>query len=464
LSGTDPELNAGIKQMSFLTTEILRKKRDGKELSDDELKFLVEGFASGQIPDYQATAWLMASTIKGLSANETLVLTRAMKESGQSLDWRGLSANFKNARFADKHSTGGVGDKVSLILAPVAAALGVKVPMMSGRGLGHTGGTVDKLQSIPGFNMFPSINEMIRGLDEVGVCMMCQSAELCPADRKLYSLRDVTATIESVPLITASIVSKKWAEGVDAIVYDVKCGTGAFMETRDEAVRLAHSLVETSKRAGMAAAAWVTRMEEPLGAFVGNALEVLESVYILRNEFPSPLHKRLAQALGELSLTLAAEMAALAGVQPSFEIAQKKAREALESGAAWKIFEHMCKAQGAPTDWETRLAKAPVVKDYLAPRAGSVGEIHSRELGLAGLRIGVGRQRAEDKVDPATGFELLVARGDKVEEGQPLLRAHLRSGSQFEEIQPELSRSFVIRNVMRDEATHPTKLAVERIS
>ena len=429
--------------MSFLVVELIRKKRDGHVLSREEMAFLVDGFARGTIPDYQISAWLMAAFLKGLDKTETLSLTECMKNSGTSLDWRSLSSQLKTAKFADKHSTGGVGDKVSLILAPLAVCLGVKVPMMSGRGLGFTGGTVDKLQSIPGFNMYPDTKTRIRCLEEVGVCMMAQSADLCPADRKLYSLRDVTATVENVPLITGSIVSKKWAAGVDAIVYDVKCGTGAFMSTRDEAVALSKSLVEVSKLAGMRAQALVTRMDQPLGAGIGNVLEVRESVAILSHQYSNTNAARLAAPIADLSCRLAAQMAVLAGARPNIESATQEAHECLQNVEALKVFQRMIVAQGGHAEFLNQMGHAECLVELKAPVSGTITEIHSKELGLAGIHIGVGRQNSESPLDPVTGFEMRTTVGDRVEKGQPLLVAHLRNAHQFDEIREQILSAFV---------------------
>ncbi|MEO5668002.1 MAG: thymidine phosphorylase [Bdellovibrionota bacterium] len=433
--------------------EIIRKKREGLPLNSEELGFLVTGFASGSIPDYQVSAWLMASFLCGMDREETFVLTTLMRNSGKTLDWRKLSSNFQNTRFADKHSTGGVGDKVSLILAPLAACLGLKVPMMSGRGLGHTGGTVDKLESIPGFSMRLDEKSMIRCLDEVGVCMMSQSSELCPADRKLYSLRDVTATIESVPLITASIVSKKWAEGIDAIVYDVKCGQAAFMSTLDKAEDLSRSLVRISKKAGLEALACVTRMEEPLGSYIGNAMEVEESVWILKNQYPSELHKRVIRPLRQLCIDLTSEMAVLAGTRDSMDKARADCETAITHGQAYAVFEKMLKAQGAHENWFEALPRAKHQIVYEAPSSGIVLEIFSRKLGVLGVKLGIGREKSEDKVDPAIGFEILVRPGDTVSKGAPLLKLHAHSADALEKIREELDPVFLIEN-------HPEKIRV----
>lgn len=447
--------------MNFLVTEIIRKKRDGHALSSDEIKFLVQGFATGSIPDYQIGSWLMASFLRGLNRDETLTLTREMKDSGRHLNWRAMSSDLKNERFADKHSTGGVGDKVSLLLAPLAACLGLKVPMMSGRGLGFSGGTVDKLESISGFTMYPSEKQMLSCLIETGFCMMGQADDLCPADKKLYALRDVTCTVESIPLITASIVSKKWAEGVDAIVFDVKAGSAAFMPNRDEARALAKSLVSAATGAGMRASAHVTRMEEALGAFVGNALEVRESLNILKNTIPSDRQRSLAQPLIDLSLDLVAEMAVLAGLRSDIALARGEAAQALTDGSAYKRFQKMAQLQGATEGWEAKLASTELRLPLLAPRDGFITAARARALGVAGLKIGVGRQRAEDPVDPAVGFELNVQVGDPVQKGTPLLWMHVRNKEQFALIEKEVLAVFEIG----DEKVSPqNQLFIEKVN
>jgi len=450
-------------------SEIIRKKRKGNALSSDELGFLVRGFSDGSIPDYQISAWLMASFLCGMDREETFVLTTLMRNSGKTLDWRKLSSNFRDARFADKHSTGGVGDKVSLILAPLAACLGLKVPMMSGRGLGHTGGTVDKLESIPGFSMRLDEKQMLRCLDEVGVCMMSQSSDLCPADKKLYSLRDVTATVESIPLITASIVSKKWAEGIDAIVYDVKCGSAAFMSDLKEAQNLSRSLVRTSAQAGLKAMACVTRMEEPLGSYVGNAMEVEESVWILRDEYPSELHRDIIAPLRKLCIDLSCEMALLAGTRSSRDQALADCNKAIASGAAYAVFERMLRAQGAKDSWFEELPRAEHQLVYASKTSGEIKKILSRDLGVLGVKIGIGRETSEDSIDPAIGFEILVRPGVRVERGTPLLKLHAHSADALEALSSDLDGVFLIEDdsvpaAVFTGAPASGELLIERIS
>lgn len=430
--------------MSYLVSELIRKKRDGGELLPAEIQFLVKGFAEGSIPDYQITAWLMAAFLKGLNAEETFQLTCEMKNSGRTLNWRALSANFRDEVFVDKHSTGGIGDKVSVVLAPLAASLGLKVPMMSGRGLGHTGGTVDKLESIPGFSLFPDEAQMVKLLDEVGVCMMAQAKDLCPADRKLYALRDVTGTVESISLITASIFSKKWAEGIDAIVFDVKSGEAAFMQNEADAQALALSLKKTAERAGLKASSVRTRMEEPLGVMIGNALEIQESIWILEDEYPSERARKIAAPLRQLCLELTAEMAVLSGRYASFAEALKVCEAHLQQKKALKVFEHMLEKQGAKAHWRETIF-APVQRLPLSsPTAGYIAKIHSRNMGVAGLKIAVGRQKTDDIIDHAVGFEMNVAVGDTVAPGEILLWAHVRNAEQLARVQKDLLACLVI--------------------
>ncbi len=445
----------------MIVSELIKTKRDGNALSTTELEFLVNGFSRSTIPDYQISAWLMATFLKGMSIEETVTLTRLMKNSGDSMDWRSLSSDLQKSHFADKHSTGGVGDKVSLILAPLAALLDLKIPMMSGRGLGHTGGTVDKLESIPGFSLFLEKKKLIDGLVNVGAIMMAQSPNLCPADKKLYALRDVTGTIESVPLITASIFSKKWAEGVDAIVYDVKCGKGAFMKTPAQAKILASSLVKTSIGAGIKALAQITRMEEPLGSRIGNALEVSECFWIMSNEFPRPELKEIARPLINLCCTLTAEMAVLAGTRKSLAEAREECEKNLKNGRALKKFEDMLKHQGAVDGWFEKLPKIKHSKMIESPASGVLQEIDSMAFGLAGLEIGVGRTRSEDSIDPSTGFELQVKVGDRVQKGQPLCKIYTREASSADEIAPAILRAFQINDATR---LPEHNLTLERVS
>src|SRR5437016_6616289 len=329
-----PQVNAPLASAPAIrTADVIRKKRDGVELSRAEIEYLVRGYTSGEIPDYQAAAWLMSAVIRGLTRAETAALTDAMLRSGEVLDLSGFSA-----RKIDKHSTGGVGDKTSLVLAPLAAAAGLIVPMISGRGLGHTGGTLDKLEAIPGFNVNLPVTEFRRVLEACGCAMIGQTAEIAPADRKLYALRDVTGTVESPYLICASIMSKKLAEGIDALVLDVKTGSGAFMKNEKDAAYLAELMVETGERMGKKMAALITDMDQPLGRFVGNALEVVEVLDVLRGEGPEDLR--------DLCLELAAWMFLLGGSVSSVEEGKKFSEKLIRSGQALEKFRKMVALQG----------------------------------------------------------------------------------------------------------------------
>ena len=428
----------------MIVSEIIRKKREGLELSQDEIDFIVSGAAKQSIPDYQLSAWLMSIFFRSMSEKETLFLTQSMKNSGESYYWKKLNPKLKNFALVDKHSTGGVGDKVSLIIVPLAIELGIKVPMMSGRGLGHTGGTVDKLLSIPGFQMDLAPEKAALLLEEVGACMLSQTDKLCPADKKLYHLRDVTATVESYPLITASIVSKKWAEGCEAIVFDVKFGEGAFMETKEKAETLAQWLIKESKLAGLKAKGLLTRMEEPLGTCIGNALEVEESVWILKNEFPSQIHKELAQDLQKLCCQTAAQMALLGGTRSDFEKTVKECEEILSSGKAFPHFDKLIQAQGGKAQWWTELPRAKII-EIKSSQEGFVTDIQARNLGLLGLDLGIGRKRMDDKINPSSGIEVLASVGTAIKKGD--LLAQIRSNNDLDKnLQQKIQDCFVVEN------------------
>ena len=397
--------------------ELIRAKRDGGSHRPEDLRGFIAAFASGEVPDYQASAWLMAAFLKGLDEAETQALTRALLESGRRFDWSDLGRPS-----ADKHSTGGVGDKISLILAPLVAACGVLVPMVSGRGLGHTGGTLDKLESIPGFRTRLSPEAMRAQLESIGVVMVGQGPDLAPADGKLYALRDVTSTVEYEPFIVSSIVSKKIAEGAAAVVYDVKCGNGAFMRGTDAARSLARRLVSATRALGANASAFITDMSQPLGVTAGNALEVRESIDVLRGGGPADVRA--------LALELAGRMLELSGASPDRVAAMERAVRALDSGAAWERFVAMVRAQGgnaASVERPDGLPGAPVIADVPATRDGAVAEIDTFGLGEIVVAIGGGRRAKEDAIDPRVGLETLRRIGDRVERGEPLARLHLAS-------------------------------------
>ena len=390
--------------------DVIRKKRDGHELSRAEIDFLVCGYTLGEIPDYQVSAWLMAAFLRGLSREETATLTDAMLHSGEILDLSKFSA----AKI-DKHSTGGVGDKTSLILAPLAAAGGLVVPMISGRGLGHTGGTLDKLEAIPGFNVNLTTARLTEILHVCGCAMIGQTVEIAPADRLLYSLRDVTGTVESPSLICASIMSKKLAEGIDGLVLDVKTGSGAFMKTDEDAAFLAELMVETGRRMGKKTIALITDMDQPLGQRVGNAVEVEEALAVLRGEGPEDLR--------ELCRELAAWMFHLGGRATTIDEGKCLADELIQSGQAFERFREMVALQGGDTaaiDNPARLPRAAHALDVKSPSSGYVGAIQCEDVGTACMLLGGGREKKEDSIDPAVGIVLHKKIGDPVAAGETL--------------------------------------------
>jgi len=390
--------------------DVILKKRSGRELSREEITLMVEGYVSGEVPEYQVSAWLMAICFQGMTARETADLTALMLESGRTMDLSGIPGPF-----VDKHSTGGVGDKVSLILAPMVAACGVKVPMMSGRALGHTGGTLDKLESIPGYRTDLSEAAFREGLVRDGFAMTGQTAEIVPADKKLYALRDVTGTVESIPLITASILSKKVAEGAEALVFDVKCGPGAFMKTREEARSLAESLARTGRAMGKRIVSVITDMSEPLGRKVGNFLEVEESIDCLEGAGPGDLM--------EICLRLGAWMLVAGGKAPDVESGRRACEAALGSGRALDLFMANIRRQGGDERCMLGLRgsyRSAHTFELKAPGPGYVAAIDAYKIGLAGVSLGVGRNRTTDAVRPDVGFVFdrkvgdAVATGDRV--------------------------------------------------
>ena len=401
--------------------DILRKKRDGHALDAAEIEAFVQGVTARTWPDYQASALLMAIVLRGMNAEETALLTRAMVHSGQKLDLSDLPGVK-----VDKHSTGGVGDKTSLVLAPLAAACGVVVPMMSGRGLGHSGGTLDKLESIPGFRAGLSHAELRAALEKVGCAMIGQTAEIAPADRILYALRDVTATVESVPLITASILSKKIAEGISALVMDVKCGRGAFMKTRADARALADSIVQTGNANGVRTQALVTAMDAPLGRAVGNALEVIEALDTLKGKGPADLE--------DLSVTLAARMVLMGGQAATLAEAETKVREALTSGRGLEKFREIVIQQGGDpnaVDFDGNFASAPRRALVQAERTGYVTALDAELIGRAMMQLGAGRERVEDSIDHAVGATILKPLGERIKRGEAVLELHYRDSSRL---------------------------------
>jgi pyrimidine-nucleoside phosphorylase len=415
--------------------DIIRKKRDGGELTAAEIESFVRGATTGEgWAPYQLSALLMAVFLRGMSPDETAHLTRAMTDSGKRLDL----SNIPGPKI-DKHSTGGVGDKTSLILGPLAAACGVVVPMMSGRGLGHSGGTLDKLEAIPGFRVGLSEDEFRAGLHTVGLAMIGQTADIAPADKTLYALRDVTGTVESIPLITASILSKKLAEGISGLVMDVKCGRGAFMKTRADAKALAESLVRVGTANGLKTTALITAMDAPLGRYVGNALEVIESIETLKGKGPPDLT--------DLSVLLAARMVKATGLAADDTEADRKVRAALAGGAGLEVFRKCVEEQGGDPrviDDYSRLPTAPRTMDVVALRTGYVTEMVAGAVGVASMVLGGGRERAEDGIDHAVGVICRVKPGEFVKAGETVYEVRYRSTTRMLAALPLLEESFTV--------------------
>ncbi|TPW32662.1 thymidine phosphorylase [Pararhizobium mangrovi] len=404
--------------MTVLPQEIVRAKRDGKALSAEEIGAFVKGLTDESFGEGQVAALAMAIFLNGMSRKEAVALTLAMRDSGDVLSWEGIEAPI-----ADKHSTGGVGDNVSLMLAPIVAACGVAVPMISGRGLGHTGGTLDKLESIPGYTAMPSSEAFRKAVKEAGCAIIGQTGNLAPADKRFYAIRDVTGTVESIPLITASILSKKLAAGLQALVLDVKAGSGAFMPDAESAMELANTLVEVADGAGLPTTALVTDMNEPLASAAGNALEVKNAVDFLTGAHRDP-------RLEEVTLALAAEMLYCAGRTVSPDDAAAMAGEALAEGNAAECFQRMVATLGGPTDFvenvESHLPKAPIVRTVEAPEGGVLTACRTRDLGLAVVSLGGGRRNASDEIDHAVGLSDLRPLGTKLERGDGFATIHAR--------------------------------------
>jgi len=414
--------------------DLIRKKRDGGELSVAEIEFIVRGYTVGELPDYQISAWMMAALLKNLTSAETAALTQAMLHSGEVLDF----SEFPRKK-VDKHSTGGVGDKTSLILTPIVAAGGLMVPMISGRGLGHTGGTLDKLESIPGFNVNLSAAAMRDVMAACGACMIGQTADICPADKKMYALRDVTGTVESPGLICASIMGKKLAEGIDALVLDVKTGSGAFMKNEADAIYLAELMVATGERMGTRIVALITDMDQPLGRAVGNALEVIECIEVLRGGGPNDLVS--------LSVELAAWMFYLGERTPSVEEGRRLARELIGSGAALENFRRMTALQGGNAASFEDFKLLPTARnrlDVLSPASGYVTRIDCEKVGLAGLVLGGGRNTKEDSINPAVGVMVHKKIGDKANRGEPLCTLYYDDDGQLSESKSLIMAAYTL--------------------
>ncbi len=413
--------------------DIIRKKRDGKKLTDEEIAFMIRGAVSGNVPDYQLTAFLMAVFFRGMDMEETVSLTRYMMESGKIIDLSSIEGPK-----IDKHSTGGVGDKISLILAPLVASVGVKVPMISGRSLGHTGGTLDKLESIPGFRTNLTEEEFIEGVKKVGVVIAGQTDDLVPADKKLYALRDATATVDSIPLIASSIMSKKLSEGIDGLILDVKTGSGAFMRRFDDAEALAEAMLSIGKTMGKKMFALVTNMDQPLGRAVGNALEVVESINVLKGKGPDDVR--------ELTLILGSYMLILAGLSNKLSEAKKKLEDALNSGIAYKKWEEMVRNQGG--DPEAPLSndfiKVKYVEKVSANEEGYLEHFDTYKIGIAATILGAGRSKVEDKIDHKVGLFVLKKLGDKVEKGTPIFEVRANDEKRMKETIEILNESYTV--------------------
>src|SRR5216684_3197331 len=414
--------------------DIIRKKRDGHELTAPEIEQVVNGYTAGDFPDYQMAAWLMAVLLKGMTRAEIAALTTAMLRSGEVLDWSRLPG-----KKVDKHSTGGVGDKTSLIIAPIVAAAGIYVPMISGRGLGHTGGTLDKLEAIPGFRVDLDSKRMEQVLAASHVCLIGQTASIVPADKKMYALRDVTGTVESPALICASIMSKKLAEGIDALVLDVKTGSGAFMKKMEDAVNLAELLVETGMRMGKKVVALLTDMNQPLGRKAGNAMEVAESIEVLAGGGPADLR--------DLCLDLAAWMFYLGERVKTLDEGKKLSSDLISSGQALEKFREIVGLQGGDMgviDDPHRLAHARQTLDVASTASGYVASIQCEQLGVACVVLGGGREKKEDKIDPAVGLEFHKRIGDAVKRGEPLCTLHYNSDTRLAEAQHFVETAYRI--------------------
>ena len=410
----------------MLPQEVIRKKRDGEALDTEEIAGFVRGISDGSISEGQAAALAMAVFFNGMSSAEAVALTKAMRDSGNVLDWSGLDLD---GPIVDKHSTGGVGDNVSLMLAPMLAAAGAYVPMISGRGLGHTGGTLDKLDSIPGYRSQPDIELFRSTVREAGCAIIGQTEDLAPADKRLYAIRDVTATVESIPLITASILSKKLAAGLDALVLDVKTGNGAFMAEVEEARALAQSLVDVANGAGMRTSALLTDMNEPLASCAGNAIEVANAVDYLTGKHRDP-------RLHEVVLALGAELMSLSGLNSNLASATQSLQESLDNGRAAEQFARMVTALGGPADFMERAAdhlpKAEIVRPVTPAEPGAVATIDTRSIGIAVIELGGGRRVAADTIDHAVGLTDLAPLGEEVSSERPLAVVHANDETSFE--------------------------------
>ncbi|KPK77124.1 MAG: hypothetical protein AMJ89_02985 [candidate division Zixibacteria bacterium SM23_73] len=414
--------------------EIISKKRDKKRLSGEEIEYFVSGYTKGTIPDYQMSALLMAIFLNGMDTEETFNLTSSMMRSGEVVDL----GSIPGAK-VDKHSTGGVGDKVSLILAPLVSSCGVTVPMISGRGLGHTGGTLDKLESVPGFKTNLSLKKFLKNLSDIGLCMIGQTKEIAPADRKLYALRDVIGTVNSIPLIASSIMSKKLSEGADALVFDVKVGNGAFMQKEDEAILLAKNLIQIAKKFKRKALALITDMNEPLGEAVGNSIEVIEAIQALKGKWPEGLMK--------VTFPLGAYMLILGRKAKNLKVAKEKLEEAIKSGKALDKFKQMLKRQDGNPKVVDDYRLLPWAKHKItveSDQTGYVKSINTFKIGLSAQRLGAGRERLDSKIDSGVGFLIKKKVGDRVKKGENLAVVFCNDLKKGKWAKQEIKRAYQI--------------------
>ncbi len=420
----------------YLPQEIIRKKRNGIVLTTEEIQWFVQGIYDNSVTEGQIGAFAMAVFFKGMSIDERVALTLAMRDSGTVMSWDDL-----DGPVVDKHSTGGVGDVVSLMLGPMVAACGAYVPMISGRGLGHTGGTLDKFESIPGYDPYPSPELFKKIVKEIGVAIIGQTGNLAPADKRFYGIRDVTATVESIDLITASILSKKLAAGLDALVMDVKVGDGAFMPTYEDSKALAESIVKVANGAGTQTTALLTDMNQVLARSAGNAVEVREAVRYLTGEYRD-------EALHEVNMALCAEMLCSAKLAKDLADARTQLQTVLDNGKALEKFSLMVHALGGPADFvekmDSYLPKAPLIIELTAPKSGVIHKIHTREIGLAVVQLGGGRSRADQKIDHAVGLDNIMKLGETVQQGQSLVQVHVQNEAQFQDVKERLLNAFEI--------------------
>lgn len=440
-----------MAKQEFQVYPLIDKKKRGERLTEQEVKWFIQSYTENKIPDYQMSAMLMAIFLKGMDTSETAALTDAMLESGKQLKFPG-----KNV--IDKHSTGGIGDKASFILAPIASAAGVKVPMIAGRGLGHTGGTVDKIEAVKGFSTALDLNAFSEKLNKEGLVLIGQTPEIAPADRLIYALRDVTATIDSVPLITASIMSKKLAEGANGIVFDIKTGTGAFMRTTKDARTLGKSLIATSKRFKKKAVALITDMNQPLGNEVGHSNEIIESIEVLKGRGPKDLT--------DLSVALAAHMIHIAGVEKTFEKALKKANHMITSGKALDEFRKLLVSQGGDVrvvDNYSLLPMAEMKTEVKAPKTGFIKMFDNTQIGLLLIELGGGRKEKTDKIDHGVGFTFHKKIGDKVKKGEPIftITHHTHQKDIAESIQRRFTKDVLLMSATKVKAP---KLILEKLT